>query len=203
MKHFKKIIAFVLAVLTLTCAAIPVLAAEVTMNNVNVRKGPGTGYTVAYKLSPGTQLTVRFHAYGSSLNGSKDWYCVTWYDGMYREGYIHGSYLTDRTTVTECPQDSSAAFGPSLLRYGSKGIYVYNMQMALFATGYFNNTIKCDGVYGRDTEEALKSFQRDHVIEDYEGQNVDDGLAGPKTKEALWRNAGEYLKKHGVIIPNG
>ena len=48
MKHFKKIIAFVLAVLTLTCAAIPVLAAEVTMNNVNVRKGPGTGYTVAY-----------------------------------------------------------------------------------------------------------------------------------------------------------
>lgn len=205
MKHFKKIIAFVLAVLTLTCAAIPVLAAEVTMNNVNVRKGPGTGYTVAYKLSPGTELTVRFHAYGSSLNGSKNWYCVTWYgsDSKFHEGYIHESYLTDRTTSNQRPSDVDSAFGSSTLKYGSKGIYVYNMQLALYATGYLDSTDDCDGVYGRDTETALKDFQRDHVDGDYEGQNVVDGLAGPQTKKALWRKASGYLKKSGVIFPEG
>ena len=203
MKHFKKIIAFVLAVLTLTCAAIPVLAAEVTMNNVNVRKGPGTGYTVACKLSPGTQLTVRFHAYGSSLNGSKDWYCVTWYgsDSKFHEGYIHGSYLTDRTFSQLHPTSIKTAFGSNTLKYGSKGVYVYNVQLALYATGYLDSSDDCDGVYGRNTETALKDFQRDHVDGDYEGQNVVDGLVGIQTKTALWRKASGYLQSYGAIRP--
>ena len=67
--------------------------------------------------------------------------------------------------------------------------------------GYLDRSDDCDGVYGRNTETALKDFQRDHVDGDYEGQNVVDGLVGIQTKTALWRKASGYLQSYGAIRP--
>lgn len=215
MKNIKRIIALVLAIMCIMAIAIPAMVAQVTMNNVNVRKGPGTSYSVVKVLSPGTEVTVRFHALGSSLNGSKDWYCVTWwestggYSGYYREGYIHGSYLTNTSISTVRPSSKGSAFGAATLQYGSKGIYVYNMQLVLYKNGYLNSLNSCDGIYGKATENALKSFQRDHVIELYEGEPVDDGLAGTRTKDALWQmrningTSTDILQSYGAVFPNG
>ena len=186
--------------------AITANAAQVTMNNVNVRKGPGTGYSIVKKLSPGTDVTVRFHATGSTLNGTNDWYCITWWEGgntgNYREGYVHGSYLTNTSISTIRPTNQGNAFGAATIRYGSKGIYVYNMQLVLYKKGYLHSLNSCDGVYGAATETALKKFQEDYVLEPWDVYDaVVDGLAGPNTKQQLWYQRGDILDNYGAVFP--
>ncbi|MBX3582116.1 MAG: DUF3380 domain-containing protein [Rhizobiaceae bacterium] len=61
------------------------------------------------------------------------------------------------------------------VRSGSRGEDVRNLQQALSALGY---PLGRDGVFGRQTEEALRAFQRDH------GLKV-DGIAGPLTRQAM------------------
>jgi peptidoglycan hydrolase-like protein with peptidoglycan-binding domain len=53
----------------------------------------------------------------------------------------------------------------------------YKVQVALFVLGIYNG--KCDGIAGPMTRSAIKSFQRQSHL-------VDDGIAGPKTLEALF-----------------
>lgn len=61
------------------------------------------------------------------------------------------------------------------LRSGSTGEDVRDLQEVLSALGY---PIARDGVFGRQTEAALRAFQRDH------GLSM-DGIAGPLTRQAL------------------
>ena len=63
----------------------------------------------------------------------------------------------------------------ALLGAGSKGEAVRDLQRNLSALGY---PLAVDGAFGKDTQEAVRAFQRDH------GLDV-DGLAGPKTREAI------------------
>ena len=72
-------------------------------------------------------------------------------------------------------EGAEPAATPALLGAGSAGEAVRDLQQNLSALGY---PLAVDGIFGKDTEEAVRAFQHDH------GLDV-DGLAGPKTREAI------------------
>lgn len=63
-----------------------------------------------------------------------------------------------------------------LLRLGSRGEEVRQLQRDLATLGYFPGA--ADGIYGRRTVDAVTSFQRAHGLEP-------DGVAGPQTRDAI------------------
>ena len=67
---------------------------------------------------------------------------------------------------------------PLILRKGSKGEEVEDLQRKLISLGYDLGRLGADGDYGSATEKAVKKFQKDHSV----GQ---DGIAGPLTFAAL------------------
>ena len=69
----------------------------------------------------------------------------------------------------------------ALSKYGSTGGEVALIQQRLQELGY--NPGKADGIYGTQTKNAVISFQRDYGLDD-------DGIAGPKTLEALGLTGG-------------
>lgn len=64
----------------------------------------------------------------------------------------------------------------ALSKYGSRGNEVTQIQTKLKRWGYYKGNV--DGIYGSQTVEAVKYFQRKN------GLQV-DGIAGPKTLEAM------------------
>lgn len=64
----------------------------------------------------------------------------------------------------------------ALSKYGSRGEEVRKIQEKLKAWGYYTGSV--DGIYGSQTFEAVKKFQKKNNL------SV-DGIAGPKTLQAL------------------
>ena len=64
----------------------------------------------------------------------------------------------------------------ALSRYGSRGAEVSQIQTKLKRWGYYNGNV--DGIYGTQTVNAVKYFQRKN------GLSV-DGIAGPATLKAM------------------
>ena len=69
----------------------------------------------------------------------------------------------------------------ALSKYGSTGSEVTQIQQRLQELGYDPGT--ADGIYGTRTKNAIIAFQRDYGLSD-------DGIAGPKTLEALGLTGG-------------
>lgn len=73
-----------------------------------------------------------------------------------------------------------------LLRNGSRGLAVRNLQAALALAGF---KIQADGDFGDETEAVVRAYQRKVGL-------VDDGVAGPKTQAALKGfDTSRYLKR--------
>jgi hypothetical protein len=89
------------------------------------------------------------------------------YDAKITAAYLHyaGSITADGTPAPRTP----------LLRRGSKGEAVAELQRRLMALGYGTGA---DGMYGPATAETVKRFQSDHGL-------AVDGIAGPQTMSAL------------------
>ena len=64
----------------------------------------------------------------------------------------------------------------ALSKYGSRGDEVIQIQTKLKRWGYYNGNI--DGIYGTQTLEAVKYFQRKNAL-------TVDGIAGPATLKAM------------------
>lgn len=64
----------------------------------------------------------------------------------------------------------------ALSKYGSRGDEVIQIQTKLKRWGYYNGNI--DGIYGSQTQEAVRYFQRKNGL-------AVDGIAGPKTLSAM------------------
>lgn len=81
-----------------------------------------------------------------------------------------------RYSGTGGAQVGPAAESPSpLLGRGSAGEAVRDLQQNLSALGY---PLAADGIFGRETEKAVRAFQRDHGL-------GADGIVGPRTLAAL------------------
>ena len=94
--------------------------------------------------------------------------------------------------VTQPGNDWAVPDVPSTLRRGSKGDAVIQLQNELVRRGYDIGPCGVDGGYGRATEAAVKSFQRDNGL-------VVDGVCGPKTYAALESSPATQL--YTVHIP--
>lgn len=66
-------------------------------------------------------------------------------------------------------------------KYGSRGTTVRQIQTRLKNWGYYKGSV--DGIYGYQTTQAVKSFQRKHGL-------TADGVAGPRTLAAIGIRAG-------------
>lgn len=77
------------------------------------------------------------------------------------------------------------------LRLGSRSGYVTRMQKALAALGYF--TDKCDGVFGSDTEAAVKLYQKAKGL-------TADGVAGRATLRAINKDVEDGVTASTVLI---
>lgn len=85
--------------------------------------------------------------------------------------FIFSSYPKTQFTVT--------------YRYGSRGTTVRQIQTRLKNWGYYKGNV--DGIYGYQTTQAVKYFQRKHGL-------TADGIAGPRTLAAIGINPGAGAK---------
>ncbi len=69
----------------------------------------------------------------------------------------------------------------ALSKYGSRGEEVRQIQTKLKRWGYYKGNV--DGIYGSQTQEAVRYFQRKNGL-------AVDGIAGPKTLQAMGINSG-------------
>jgi hypothetical protein len=69
------------------------------------------------------------------------------------------------------------------LKRGDRGDAVKQVQRALIAAGFGVGNAGADGIFGKDTEAAVKGFQRRNNLDD-------DGIVGPITLRALGLAAG-------------
>jgi len=75
---------------------------------------------------------------------------------------------------------TQAAVAASILKYGSRGQEVRDMQQKLKEYGYLSGAV--DGIFGKQTLEAVKKFQAANGL-------AVDGIAGPKTLSKLYQGS--------------
>lgn len=98
--------------------------------------------------------------------------------GFRRNAYhtkLAAAYHREKAPGTPAPEPDDSKPTTELLGTGSSGEPVRDLQRALTALGY---PLRADGMFGRDTEAALRTFQRDHGLSA-------DGIAGPRTQDAI------------------
>ncbi len=160
---------------------------EATINEVQTRiwKRPSEKSDLADKLKKGTKVTVLFSVYKDDVL-----WCYISYNRGSNKGYVKGSKLSDTTMEFLKPgqMDVYSLFGPKKkdLKWGSTGVYVYNMQVVLYSLGFLVSINDCDGIYGPTTKKALEDFQSANYLRC-------DGLCGEETKKTMMK---EKLRNH-------
>lgn len=97
----------------------------------------------------------------------------------------HDGASAPEIAASEAPVASDGA-----LRRGDKGDEVLNLQKRLHELGYHPGAQ--DGIYGLLTERAVKLFQSEHGL-------AVDGIAGPKTLEAMENSAPANLGERETV----
>lgn len=109
--------------------------------------------------------------------------------GLRVAGLVNLTAEEARTTPTPVPQarnmmqvtlDPDAATAPPVLRSGSQGEEVWQLQTRLQELGYYTTAV--DGQFGQGTKSAVMAFQR------VNGLDV-DGIVGEGTKAALYADS--------------
>jgi peptidoglycan hydrolase-like protein with peptidoglycan-binding domain len=129
----------------------------------------------------------------SGRNGPKPW---TWRKYTGSNGHYHHMHLSvlddhqDDTTPWKIESAFKSVAKPnvpvltkkeveSVLKKGSKGEFVRELQENLLRLGYDLGPDGADGYFGQHTENAVKAFQASHHLDKV------DGWAGPKTMAAI------------------
>ena len=79
------------------------------------------------------------------------------------------------------PENTGDAAVATLSKYGSRGEEVKKIQKKLKSWGYYSGSV--DGIFGKETEEAVRWFQRKNGL-------TADGIAGSKTLAAMGISSG-------------
>ena len=113
-------------------------------------------------------------------------------------GELKGVDYSQTPQNAQKPASDAQADKPSTgtlptLKRGSKGEYVTLLQTKLINQGYDLGSYGADGDFGKDTEKAVKAFQRDHGLEV-------DGVVGKQTWAALDKSV--PAKLYTVTIPH-
>jgi len=82
---------------------------------------------------------------------------------------------------------NSSSSNSTVLKIGSKGDLVRDLQIALIARGYSCGSAGADGDFGQDTYNAVVQFQKDHGLSA-------DGIVGPATWNALNNTSASLLR---------
>jgi len=131
--------------------------------NVNIRSGPGIGFPAVNTLAPGTAITLT----GRYQNG---WAQLT--DGT----WVAGNLIRVGQPVT---QPAPFVEQPAVLRVGSQGTAVGDLQRRLQVLGYLPTNFVPDGYFGASTEQAVREFQQRNRL-------VVDGILGPQTRSVIY-----------------
>ncbi|MBE9128905.1 MULTISPECIES: peptidoglycan-binding protein [unclassified Coleofasciculus] len=150
-----------LMILSILGSASSTLAAYVKTNNspLNVRSGPGLGYRVVNTLPSSTYVNLsgrRVDAWSQLANGN--WVYSPW-------------------IVGEGGGGTGGGVPSTILRSGSRGDGVVNLQNRLDTLGFYNGPIT--GYYGRLTEAAVREFQSSRRL-------LVDSIAGTQTLASLY-----------------
>ena len=166
----KRVLALLLtlAILLLPTLALADTAGTVTGNDVNLRTGPSTATARLTYLYRGDSVRVT----GESGN----WYAVTYGD---LSGYVYKTYVSLQST----PSSGST----TLLRSGSRGSAVKQLQERLILLGYLND--RADGIFGRLTDAAVRQYQRRNGLT----------VAGIAGKNTLSRVSAEAQRVQTVV----
>ncbi len=165
MRPIHRFTALVMAVI-LAISLLPTAVASTTYtgtineDKVFFRMGPGTNYDYYDKLSKGTKVTV------TGVSGN--FYKVRYND---LNGYVMQKYVTLSEAAMKAlgTAESSSKYAsatrisqlgdpPDYTQKGSSGDSVEKLQAALKIKGYYKGVI--DGIYGNDTEAAVKAYQK-------------------------------------------
>ena len=123
------------------------------------------------------RLTYLYRGDSVRVTGeSGNWYAVTYGD---LSGYVYKTYVSLQST----PSSGST----TLLRSGSRGSAVKQLQERLILLGYLND--RADGIFGRLTDAAVRQYQRRNGL-------AVDGIAG---KNTLSRVSAEAQRVQTVV----
>ncbi|MBQ7825689.1 MAG: peptidoglycan-binding protein [Clostridia bacterium] len=185
---FRRLVAFVMAMILVLSVAATALAAYSTipygeqsndvrkMQNALKKKGFYSG-AVDGKFGPSTKSAViKYQKYlGITADGKPGNKTLT--------ALYEGRSAINKANNTEL-KNSITATNPRTLYYGQTGTRVKNLQRALYKAGVYKGSI--DGVFGDLTLAAVKKYQ-------YQVGLKADGLAGTKTLNSLYKKTGEKV----------
>ena len=138
--------------------------AETNTSNVITELPRGYPVTRVFSLDPFKYVSV--------------WDCI---DTI--EGYVHQNYLTGVPSTCASDEMYIPRYStPAWKRSSHSGKYylpVKRIQSDLYDLGY-TDVGTPDGYYGKNTETAVKAFQKDNNL-------TVDGIFGKKSKLALWQ----------------
>ena len=130
----KKMLSLILAsAMALTPAAAMAASGVITGDSVNMRSGPGLGYSRIMYLNKGDAVTVN-----GETNG---WKSISYGNSS---GYVYSDYV-------------SVTSSSGNLKLGSRGSEVKSLQENLILLGYLSGGT--DGIFGANTHRAVLSYQ--------------------------------------------
>lgn len=188
MKHMKKIVALVLAMISVVGLAVPAMAASSTgrYNDVQVAvRGSIDASSYRARVAEGTTCDILDFSYGYE---GKKWYQVKITSGTHKgtSGWSMAEFIDVVNSGPELRHSSwEEAFGLNNLEEGSSGVYVRNLQKVLWTYKYLDHydDYAIDGQFGSATKAAVIEFQKDHFSSPADW----DGIVGDKTKEELFK----------------
>ena len=114
-----------------------------------------------------------------------------------REGTVlsvPAEHVTEKTVPCVPDTASATSADKPTLRRGNIGDKVKQLQQELNRRGYDCGSTGADGIFGKNTEAALKRFQQDHGL-------AADGICGPLTNAALEKKE-QPTVLYSVTVPH-